>query len=516
MRTSALKLDGKAIAALCYLAAPTLCFVAGWLKTPFAGVAVIGLIYLLVRTCAELTIQSGTFTRPALIYLAALALIWACFGGTGHFFYANTDWTTRDSVYADLTFTSWPPMYSTLAEYPIILRSAIGYYLPPALISSYFDISWAPVILTLWTALGVFLFLVLLPLPRHLGKALAVASLCVVGFSGADILGSILLHGHLPIFPLPLEWWAPWTYTSLTAQLFWAPNHALALWLGTALYFRYRNAPGLILLSLLALPLLLIWTPFAIIGLLPLLILSLMRQRLSLWRVIRAIPPIYWLAFGVLSYLILRYLSLSAVPPTMTTTGTELPPSIGPSLPWNPISVSDDSMRAYGAFVLLEFLLLVIVMWPGIATAIRPELILATLILAVLPVFRLGPSNDLLLRASTPSLVLLLLLILDSHQKGNFREWGLGRTIALASLLSIGALTPLAEFARALTWSRVAPNYSQSLFEAQNKQLPGHYFAVLDAPDLAVLLRAPGLVANGDARHARDSAPARASPRSLR
>jgi hypothetical protein len=386
------------------------------------------------------------------------------------------------------------------AGVPVILRSAIGYFLPPAWIASGLGIDRAAAILLLWTALGVFLFLVLLPLPRKAGPMLVLASLCVIGFSGMDYPAIVLLHGHLPIFPLTLEWWAPWTYTSLTGQLLWAPNHALALWIGTALYFRYRNDPGLVPLGLLALPLLLLWTPFAIIGLLPFFCLSMVRNRLVMTNSIREIRLAQWLGLGLLAYLVVRYMTTAAMPEAPLPPAAHVNPlTLAQRPPTLLTAFEHDSVLRYAAFVLFEFLLLALVLWRGVAATMRAEMALAVALLMLLPVYRFGPSNDLLLRASTPSLVLLQIAVLDVVQRGAPRCLGYTRLAMLATIITVGMITPLHELARTLAWPRSPPNYAQNLLEQQGGRMPAHYFGRLEGSDLTLLFRSPQPVPIGAA-----------------
>ena len=360
-------------------------------------------------------------------------------------------------------------------------------------------LDWAAMILLAWSALGTFLFLVLLPLPCVLGWRLLLASLCVVGFSGMDVLGAALLHGQMPIFPLPIEWWTPWTYTSPTGQLLWAPNHALALWIGTALYMRHRHDTQLPVLALTAIPVLVLWTPFALLGLLPLLVATLLQRHQDCWAVVRQLPALFWLSVALGSYVMLRYLLMTSAS-SVSAAGLSAMPHASGATSWSPeplvaaAALNADTLVQYSVFVLCEFLMLAVAIWPGTPVHLRPTLRIALLVLLVLPLFRLGPSNDLLLRASTPSLIVLLIAVLGLFQRTAEAPLGIARRGLIACMLVVGALTPIQEIARALSWSRWPANYGQSLLEQQGSQMPRHYFGALIAADIATLLRPPALV----------------------
>jgi hypothetical protein len=54
--------------------------------------------------------------------------------------YANPDWYIRDAVLGDLVNFEWPLHYLSAEGEPLILRSAIGYFLPPALFGKIFGL----------------------------------------------------------------------------------------------------------------------------------------------------------------------------------------------------------------------------------------------------------------------------------------------------------------------------------------------------------------------------------------
>jgi hypothetical protein len=111
---------------------------------------------------------------------------WAVFGGGSHFMYANADWKIRDAVLGDLVNAEWPVHYLSADGAPLILRSAIGYFLPPALFGKIFGLAHIDLAIYAWTTLGVLIFLLMLPLPRRAGWRLALGLLLVVFFRGMD------------------------------------------------------------------------------------------------------------------------------------------------------------------------------------------------------------------------------------------------------------------------------------------------------------------------------------------
>lgn len=480
--------DPLAVAALVYLAAPAFAFAVGWLALPAglttAVLSAVGL-YQLNR---QLPRRPWTHSAGAATLLLVLAASWTAFCGAGHFFHATPDWQARDTVYADLMLAAWPPGYGFREGAPLVLRTAMGYFLPPAALAKLAGAEFASRILFAWTFLGVALFLLLLPLPRTLGWRLILLGLVVVFFSGMDWPAIVLIHGHLPVFPLPLEWWRPWTYTSLTGQLLWAPNHALALWLGTALLFRHQRDAALPALGLVVLPWLMLWTPFAVIGLLPWFLWSIARNHPSLRSTLASPTPAQWLGATALSAILIILFSRPGVPAVFS-----LPDPVASAASANGRGIDLELISGYVQFIAFEFGLLVLVLRPA-GTAAKQALALATVILLLLPLIRLGPSNDWLLRVSTPSLLILLFLTLAEFDVPAERSLRSPRLLVLVGILTLGAITPFFEFSRAVLWARTEPNYGQSLVEQQRGFLPPHYIGRLDSALARVLFKTPSPV----------------------
>jgi len=487
--------DRVASLALGYLSLPVLVFCIGWLE-PLPGAFLAILVFAaMAPLLRSLSAANYLPSQPgAIAWLFALAALWAWLGGAGHFVFANPDWHTRDAVYSDLIFGTWPPAYRLDGEVHLVLRSATGFFLAPAALAKIAGVGAARWLLYAWSALGALLFLLLLPLPARLGPRLVLLSLAVVGFSGMDYPAILTVHGHTPMFPLPLEWWRPWTYTSLSGQLFWAPNHALPLWLGTALILRHRDSDALPAMVLMLLPVALLWTPFAI-GLLPWAAWALWQRRQPLASLLRATGPTQWAAALALTTLLLAYLSRPGMEATPLAFGAVSTSAGGAVEGWS----TGETAIAYLQFAAFEFGILALLLRPA-TVANRQMLALTLALLLTLPLLRLGPSNDWMLRISTPCLVALLVLVLAEFSAPAAelrRSW---RIAGLVTVLAIGAITPGFEIARALLWKPTPPNYGQSLVEAQRGYLAPHYLGKLDLPLLQLLFKVPALVPPGKDR----------------
>jgi len=465
-------LDLKAACALLYLALPVALFFVGsfqpWFASLSLGVLGLGLLHAL-RPVFLTPLRPAIHSWPWVIGLAALALAWASLGGAGHLFYANPDWTVRDAVLRDLTVGAWPPSYGQADGVDIILRAPVAYYLPAATLGKWLGIHWADRLLLAWTWLGVLLFLQLLPLSKQpLRWALGLA--CVVMFSGMDIIGGLIFYRSWPPAGTHIEWWASaFQYSANTTQLFWVPNHALPAWLTMSLFFRHWRHPDFLRFAPMLFAVLPLWSPFAAIGMVP---FYLLLTRQALWAGWRFFHPLNLLPALFILAITGLYLTLDlASVPAQSQFGGE--------------GVSIDFVILYAVFCTLEFGLLGLALY---RYGKGPLWGMALLTLCVLPFFRMGPGNDIVMRGGIPALMLLCLLFLSSLQDARLRLQDLAGT---AVLLLIGAITPMEEIYRALDQPHWAFREDQNLVQAAGGSLPPHYAARLNQAQLQRVMRPP-------------------------
>lgn len=476
-------LDAVSMAALFYLALPLLVFLTGWLKPAYAAVAVALLGYHLRRSLSWSGIQWRT--APPLGYLlavVALAAAWTAFGGAGHFFHANVDWQVRDGVYGDLIRGGWPVSYAVEDGVHRLLRSAIGYFLPPAGLAKLIGLQSADILLWLWTLAGATLFLLLLPVPWRVSPGVLALLLVAVLFSGMDALGVVLTAGYWPIFPLRIEWWVPLSYSSITGMLYWAPNHALPLLVSSALFFRHWRHPDFFAFAIVMVLAGLIWTPFVLPALAPFLVLLVIDRRRAgvSWSVLLrhlALP-------ALVAWPIVRFLTLD-----LGQLGTDAAPE--PGALTMPRSTEGFLSGTYAPFVLMEFAILAALLHLRLRHSLATFRV-AVAVLFLLPFLSVGPAHDILLRFSTPALVMLLLLTLVVLQEP-WQSWRDARSPLLVVLL-VGSVTPIHEIWRGATWRHTPPDYAAcNLVERLRGNMPTHYVGRLAAADLAHLLREPQL-----------------------
>jgi hypothetical protein len=479
---SARPIDLLTAAAVAYLALPVLVFCAGWLRLPYGVIACLLLLGALGVAARPRSPARLPYSVTTLLLAVATAFAWAAFGGAGHLFYANSDWVVRDAVLLDLVNTPWPPSYGEYGGDPMILRTTIAYFLPAAALGSVLGAGYADGFLYVWTALGAALFLLLLPLPQRPGARLALAIGVIVMFSGMDIVGVALIAGYLPAPPMHLEWWAhPLQYSSHTTQLFWVPNHALPAWIATALFYRHWREPAFWPLAVLIGALLPLWSPFAALGMAPFfayLAVDRLRRGAGLW-----LPPAVLIPALLLLALEIRYLGLGFA-------------TLDANTPAEAVFDAGKYVFKYARFALLEFALLSVALFAVLRDS-RGLCAVSFGVLALLPLVSFGPSNDIVMRTSIPSLAMLAILCLRILAADDTRPAAAARLPRLLVIvaLCLGAVTPLYEFWRAVARPSWRPSLERTLLEVANGQFAPNYFGRLDRADLKAILRPPTLVA---------------------
>ena len=462
-------IDGLAFGSLLYLTLPILIFFIGFFRpvigAVFAVLTVAGLFHIF-----KLVIGGWRLISPGrLSIILAVALMWASLGGAGHFFYANWDWIVRDAVLRDLVVSDWPPTYGKLDDFSLILRAPVGYYMPAAALGKVLGVAHADFFLWLWSVLGVAFFLLLLPLPTrspfHFGAGLVV----VVLFSGMDIVGTVITGQPLPPFTSHIEWWARlFQYSSNSTLLFWVPNHAIPAWIAAALFFRHWRNRTFLSFAPMMLAVLPLWSPFALIGMVPLMLLpTALAIREGTWSQLRI--PYLLPAAGVL-LIVMPYLMLNA---------HHIPSRWMFSQPY--------FLLVYAFFVVVEFAVLAFILW-----RLQPSspLFVSILVLLLLPTWSFGLANDFVMRSSIPALTILCATTLLCFDREIFKTNRIA-AFALVVTLTLGAETPLHEIARALTVERWQPNSGLNLLDLKYGKLTAHYVSQLNQAGLMWLLKEP-------------------------
>ena len=473
-------LDRTAIA---YLTLPLAIFLAGWFEIWAAIPLLACLAYALRDLIARPPGQAQREITPLQLTIAvAVGCAWTVCGGTGHVVFANADWHVRDAVLHDLVVGRWPVGYGMHGGEETLLRAPLGYYLPAALVGKWSGLLAAHVAMAVWTATGASLFLLQVISRLALRSAIALcAAAVIVLFSGCDIIGNLLRVPHFLLhwdITQHLEWWAGrYQYSSMTTQLFWVPNHALGGWLLIGLLLRAGRGTSLDSLLPIVVVAIALWSPFAALGVVPFVLWKWVARGGEHTR--RLLDPRLWAAALAVGLAVAAYLTLDAGRiPKGWTVGSG---GVGAA------AIATDLSRQ-AAFFLLEAGFI------GFAIlAIRRSsaVVLALVILALLPLGKFGAANDLVMRASIPSLAVLAIGAACALTTGASDPHAWRKKALLVSLLAVGAVTPIQEFARAATLPSWPINLRATLIDAWCGQYPSSYVAGLRHQAVLRILRPP-------------------------
>lgn len=457
--------------ALAYLGIPLLVFIVGWL-TPWLAVLLLALLAYTVYHTVRVPGASNDAGLGASRWtaLAAISFLWVAsaglFSDLGIALRLNYDWPVRLSALYDLVHGGWPVTYGPgQGGSELWLRFPMLYYLVPALVGKGAGIEAARLALAIQTALGVLLCFGLMlggkvaPSWRRVGVFVCVWML----FSGMDLLGHLNDLRYIPQQGEHIEWWFPvLQYSSHTTLLFWVPNHALPGWLGALVLWRHRDAGLAVLPMALLLLLVGVSAPLPAIGLLPIaLVASVQGAGLTAFR-----TTVAWFKAALMPATLatLPVALLLAYFYTFGQHNEARPPR--PEFWW--------LIPLWVRFAFIE--------WAALATAVwlcrrQGALIVAcSVVLLILPLFRYGPANDLVMRGGIAALALLGLAAAEVLLVQGVPALRRG---ALILVLTLGAATPLLEVQRAFMPGYALPPSNKTFVELWGPAV--HYVGELQA-----------------------------------
>lgn len=441
--------------ALVYLAIPSAIFAVGWMRPLVAVVCSVALAIGTLDATQRGSRRTIT-TRQAVASVAAalVCLLFSGIGGLGVL--QQPDWEKHNAILAALMST-WPTSVALPGEGSAPLVYYAAYLFPPALVGRAAGWTLANVALILWSGIGLalaFLQFTSLVNAHRCNSSWAntlIPPMTFALFSGMDVLGTLLIAPtirRMYPFAFPkaqsLEFWGlGFQYSANATLVAWAPHQGIGGWLATGLMLADLEAGDRSrLVWYLALTAL--WSPFAVVGLTPFVLLDAVRSRnLRQYLTVANACGAVWLAvYGV--FFAGKFVDLSAIAP-MCAGGTPHGWALGYAQ-----NVGEAVLLAgmIAVVCLLEFGLLAIACgrmlgWLGL-TAIA--------ILTVLPLYRFGQYNDLMLRASIPALFFLQAVAARTLLDGTRL-----RRQAVAVLLTLGAVTATVDYgahARAMVENR--------------------------------------------------------------
>lgn len=270
------------IMALLYLSLPNLLFFLFWLKwwlgVPMFALAVLLLIKLGRRTFVEpcvLFVNSSLRSSSNLFVAIGLGVLWSVFAGYfGVIFGWTPDWNdVRADFVSTFSVLDWPVGIET-TDGSGLLVAQLGLYLVPAFLfkmSFQQNLVIAQLLVAVYITIGLALVLCFVIEVCNRTFQKVTAALIFLTFGGLDVLGIlgrqddpwsyIFTGGHLE------PWDGMLQLSNVTTLIFWVPHHALASWLGVVVILGHRNRHDFMLATTLVCSMTLLWSPFAVIGL---------------------------------------------------------------------------------------------------------------------------------------------------------------------------------------------------------------------------------------------------------
>ena len=420
-----------------YLSIPLVIFLTGWLTlviaVPVTALLVIGVgLYASNRNRVfERTREQDqeTVFIPRNRFLAGLAIVTvpALLCGAGGFGSQAWDWTKHNAILSDLINHPWPVIYQTEKD-AVALVYYVAYYLPAAILGKAFGWAAANYIVFITTWIGVALAYLWLTVFAR-GAAL-LAALILVFFSGMDILGAMIVNPPA-VWPefvdaFFLDWWGRhWQYSSNLSLLYFVPQQALGAWIATALLIDgiTRNQfelPVLLVMSAAAL-----WSPFGVVGMLPVAGYFVYKAYRSTEFVKQdTFANLAGLCVGVLVllYFLSRYFDFQLPDFYVEPENGRLPGAFEFMLSR---LEPGQFFRDYFVFVSIEFLLvaglLIYLLKQQQQRDMYVVVVIAVVSLLIIPFFYLGIFNDLAMRTSIPGLFILqvaAVMALTGSRKG--------------------------------------------------------------------------------------------------
>jgi len=429
-----------------YLIIPFFLFLFGWIRLIIAiplALVILFALYKLLVTNNNLSLSSNHWSLSTVYWLLVI-VFWLLLSGIGGYAFQNWDHNWRNVVLRDLMNFDWPVYYAQPASGPIrMLVYYVGFWLPAALVGKLFNWQAANFFLFLWSLGGLIL------ITHHLGSFLKTsafkASLLLIFFSGLDVMGTLFFAKDYPTLLPPithLETWAgSLQYSSFTTQLFWVFNQAIPAWLCIILIVTLSDSKGSPLQSKEILhrfavqndtraQIILIWSlcfffaPLASVGLLPYILIELIKQ------------TDFKTPFKNLRWEIILTATIIFLISAFFYTANTAAQSRGfQSLP----------LAKFLTFFLLEGGLLWLVLAPSKFR--DPRWMVTGFLLAMIPFIQLGSGRDFVMRASIAPLFYLMLMTGETIFNKTTSRLLL---IACYSILVLGSFTPIYEINRSI------------------------------------------------------------------
>jgi hypothetical protein len=433
-----------------YLSIPSILFACGWLRSPYAMVTILLITFCMLFAVIDIlraVVWRGLFSKRHLLSLAdskaryiSFVLVfmglaaWLLLSGVGGFGFQNYDYKKHNALLMSLIDQNWPPRVTRSA--PLVYY--IGYYLPAGWIGRLVGWDWANIFQLFWTFVGVALSFIWfckisnVDLKNRVARVFGLMLIfCMAG--GLDIIGFYLLKSNRFDITTQIEWWAKYfQYSSQTTLMYWVPQHAIVAWLVTGMLVNSLYHPNNLKYLGLAYGFSILWSPLSVIGTtpffvgLPLVYLTRQNRRYlfdglpfffhlsALWiggiNLIYIISNRYDFPIGFLwqfvkskRLLVERWIEFWLIEFGLLTVAILLLFILGK----RSLQLSDESghnfwSRGWQNYLQKEF---------NLSSKQILLFLSAVLMLTILPIFKMGRGNDVVMRTSIPSLFIFWAIV---------------------------------------------------------------------------------------------------------
>lgn len=412
--TIKIRFQHLAIAGYLYLLIPILIFFTSWLRLvigiPAAIILLLGFFSLLKSDYLK---NQSEFELPlvALIVAALVFLIWIWFSGLGGFFSQTWDYHYRNAVFRDLIDFNWPVIYSGTGN---ALVYNLAHWLVPALFGKLFGWLAGNIALAVWSYIGVFIsfLLVVYICKAFTPKRLLATCIIFVLWSGLDFVGLVVLKlfGHDITGLKVIDEWTRaasdqiiygYQYSANDTLLSWVFNQTIAPWIAVPLVLQNRKISSFAFIALCILP----FAPLPFIGLAMILIVLAIpiavadlkeKQYQKLFGEIFSIPNITAVLSIFLVFILFYKSNLAGG-------------KIGLSVPLTSYDLPRIGILLL--FYVLEFGIYLLL----IRKQHKKDIVFLAIgiSLAMIPLFKVGHSNDFCMRASIPALFILMIFVIQ-------------------------------------------------------------------------------------------------------
>lgn len=444
---------------LIYLGTPNVIFAIGSLK-PFYTVmyttaCILGVMHFAIRLKENGSYPKAYFSTAELNFKLFLpifgaAVTWGVFSGIGGIGFQNDDWYCHNSLLKLLIEEALPLILHTPDQQTYFYVYYIAYYLPAALIGKFLGWGAANIFLFIWSVVGLIISMAWFLRILEFNDLLYPSWLAIpifIAFSGLDYVGWYYGHGQFPELGQHIEWWANYfQYSGNTTLLFWVPQHSIAAWIliGVVMFHEVSGSPPHSIGLYVAFTLL--WTPFAIIGIIPFLFMLLYK-----WIKKHGIKEVCSISNLLLAPLIAFTSAIYLASNTFS-----FPISFSPLRSLSFFSI-------YLAFIFLEVAVFMIPIYllsknRNDKESYHSWLWTSAIILIFLPFFQIGFANDLVMRGSIPAIYVLAIFVcrqlLDTVPRNIVTFMA---KIILLVVLGFGGLTSLSEVTRSVKHYQFPP-----------------------------------------------------------